>query len=104
MRRGVVQERVRKTILLVSHDLNEALKLGDRVTLEGGHIVQSGNGRAIVEQPAEDYVAEFVRHVNPRTAIKGGHGPSACRRPPRACQDGGRGRVRGNITTVGSGK
>jgi len=68
----VLQDRVRKTILFVSHDLDEALKLGDKVTiLEGGRIVQTGTGRDIVERPADDYVAEFVRHVNPRTAIKG---------------------------------
>lgn len=67
-----LQERVKKTILFVSHDLDEALKLGDKVTiLEGGRIVQTGSGREIVEHPADDYVAEFVRHVNPRTAIKG---------------------------------
>jgi glycine betaine/proline transport system ATP-binding protein len=67
-----LQERVKKTILFVSHDLDEALKLGDKVTiLEGGRIVQTGTGRDIVEHPADDYVAEFVRHVNPLTAIKG---------------------------------
>jgi hypothetical protein len=38
---------------------------------ESGRIVQTGTGRDIVERPADDYVAEFVRHVNPRTAIKG---------------------------------
>jgi glycine betaine/proline transport system ATP-binding protein len=68
-----LQDRVKKTILFVSHDLDEALKLGDQVTiLEGGRIVQTGTGRQIVDHPADDYVAEFVRHVNPRTAIKGG--------------------------------
>jgi glycine betaine/proline transport system ATP-binding protein len=67
-----LQERVRKTILFVSHDLDEALKLGDQVTiLEGGRIVQTGTGSDILEHPADEYVAEFVRHVNPRTAIKG---------------------------------
>jgi glycine betaine/proline transport system ATP-binding protein len=67
-----LQERVKKTILFVSHDLDEALKLGDQVTiLEGGRIVQTGTARDIVERPADEYVAEFVRHVNPRTAIKG---------------------------------
>jgi glycine betaine/proline transport system ATP-binding protein len=66
-----LQERVKKTILFVSHDLDEALKLGDTVTiLEGGRIVQSGTGREILERPADEYVAEFVRHVNPRTAMK----------------------------------
>jgi glycine betaine/proline transport system ATP-binding protein len=68
-----LQERVRKTILFVSHDLDEALKLGDKVTImEGGRIVQTGTGHDILERPANDYVAEFVLHVNPRTAIKGG--------------------------------
>jgi glycine betaine/proline transport system ATP-binding protein len=67
-----LQERVRKTILFVSHDLDEALKLGDKVTImEGGRIVQTGTGTQIVEQPANDYVREFVQHVNPRTTIKG---------------------------------
>jgi glycine betaine/proline transport system ATP-binding protein len=67
-----LQERVRKTILFVSHDLDEALKIGDRVTImEGGRIVQTGTGTQIVQNPADDYVAEFVRHVNPRTSIKG---------------------------------
>jgi glycine betaine/proline transport system ATP-binding protein len=73
-----LQARVKKTILFVSHDLDEALKLGDKVTiLEGGRIVQTGTGRDIVERPADDYVAEFVRHVNPRTAIKGVPGAQA---------------------------
>ncbi len=71
-----LQERVRRTILFVSHDLDEALKLGDRVTImEGGRIVQTGTGRDILERPANEYVAEFARHVNPRTAIKGGAAP-----------------------------
>jgi glycine betaine/proline transport system ATP-binding protein len=71
-----LQARVKKTILFVSHDLDEALKLGDQVTiLEGGRIVQSGTARQIVESPADAYVAEFVRHVNPRTAIKSGAAP-----------------------------
>jgi len=77
-----LQERVRKTILFVSHDLDEALKLGDRVTiLEGGRIVQSGSGQDITERPANDYVAEFVRHVNPRTAIKGNTATYPAARP-----------------------
>ncbi len=67
-----LQERVKKTILFVSHDLDEALKLGDRITImEGGRIVQTGTAQDIVQRPADDYVAEFVRHVNPHTAIKG---------------------------------
>jgi len=67
-----LQARVRKTILFVSHDLDEALKLGDRISiLEGGRIVQTGTAQDIVERPANDYFAEFVRHINARTVLKG---------------------------------
>jgi len=68
----LLQERVKKTILFVSHDLDEALKLGDRITiLEGGRIVQSGTAQDIVLEPADEYVAEFVRHMNPMTVLTG---------------------------------
>jgi glycine betaine/proline transport system ATP-binding protein len=67
-----LQERVRKTILFVTHDLDEALKLGDQISiLEGGRIVQTGTARDIVQRPADEYVAEFVRHVNPNAVLKG---------------------------------
>jgi glycine betaine/proline transport system ATP-binding protein len=67
-----LQEQVKKTILFVSHDLDEALKLGDRISiLEGGRIVQTGTAQDIVQRPTNEYVAEFVRHINPRTAMKG---------------------------------
>lgn len=73
-----LQERVKKTILFVSHDLDEALKLGDKISiLEGGRIVQTGTARDIVDRPANEYVAEFVQHVNPRTAIKGDGRPES---------------------------
>jgi glycine betaine/proline transport system ATP-binding protein len=71
-----LQERVKKTILFVSHDLDEALKLGDHITImEGGRIVQSGTSQDIVQRPANEYVAEFVRHINPLTAMKGAAAP-----------------------------
>jgi len=66
-----LQAQLRKTIIFVSHDLDEALKIGDRISiLEGGRIVQTGTPRQILETPADDYVAEFVRHANPRTVLK----------------------------------
>ncbi|MBR7518687.1 glycine betaine/L-proline ABC transporter ATP-binding protein, partial [Mycobacterium tuberculosis] len=56
----------RKTILFVSHDLDEALKLGDRIAvMEGGRIAQHGTPEEIVLAPANDYVRDFVAHVNP---------------------------------------
>lgn len=67
-----LQERVKKTIVFVSHDLDEALKLGDRIAImEGGRIVQTGTAQDIVLRPADDYVAEFVRHMNPLTVLTG---------------------------------
>ena len=66
-----LQKRLHRTIVFVTHDLYEALKIGDQVTiLEGGRIVQSGSPRQIVEQPADEYVAEFVRHVNAGSLFK----------------------------------
>jgi glycine betaine/proline transport system ATP-binding protein len=67
-----LQARVKKTILFVSHDLDEALKLGDHITiLEGGRIVQTGTAEDIVVRPANDYVAEFVMHMNPLSVLTG---------------------------------
>src|SRR5262249_10842111 len=68
-----LQERVRKTIVFVSHDLDEALRLGDRIAiLEGGRIIQIGTARDIVSNPATDYVREFVSHVGAHSELKGG--------------------------------
>ena len=67
-----LQERVKKTILFVTHDLDEALKLGDQITvLEGGRIVQTGTPEDIVLRPADSYVAEFVQHMNPLAVLSG---------------------------------
>ena len=69
----MLQRQVRKTILFVSHDLDEALKLGNRISiLEGGRIVQTGAPRDIVLRPIDDYVAQFVRHMNPLNVLTGG--------------------------------
>ena len=69
---SALQERVKKTILFVTHDLDEALKLGDQITvLEGGRIVQTGTPEDIVLRPADAYVAEFVQHMNPLVVLSG---------------------------------
>jgi glycine betaine/proline transport system ATP-binding protein len=68
-----LQARVKKTILFVSHDLDEALRLGDHISiLQNGRIIQTGTAEDIVLAPADDYVAEFVRHMNPLTVLTGG--------------------------------
>ncbi|SDI13051.1 choline ABC transporter ATP-binding protein [Salipiger marinus] len=61
-----LQRKLRRTILFVSHDLDEAFKLGGRIALmEGGRIVQTGTPREIFSDPASPYVAEFVANMNP---------------------------------------
>jgi len=66
----LLQERVRKTILFVSHDLDEALRIGDRIAImDHGRIVQTGTPQDIVLRPADPRVAEFVQHMNPLTAL-----------------------------------
>jgi glycine betaine/proline transport system ATP-binding protein len=61
-----LQEKLRRTIIFVSHDLDEAFKLGNRIALmEGGRIVQCGTAREIIAAPVNDYVADFVAHMNP---------------------------------------
>ena len=68
-----LQEQVRKTILFVSHDLDEALRLGDRIAImDEGRILQTGTAQDIVLRPAGPRVAEFVRHMNPLTALDAG--------------------------------
>ena len=68
-----LQERVKKTIVFVSHDLDEALRLGDHISiLQNGRIIQTGTAEDIVLAPADEYVAEFVRHMNPLTVLTGG--------------------------------
>ena len=65
-----LQARVQKTILFVTHDMNEALRLGNQVSiLDGGRIVQTGTVSDIVTRPCNDYVAAFVRHMNPLTVL-----------------------------------
>ena len=67
-----LQESVHKTIIFVSHDLDEALKLGDTITImQNGRIIQTGAAEDIVLRPATDYVAEFVRHMNPLSVLTG---------------------------------
>ncbi|WP_444464611.1 choline ABC transporter ATP-binding protein [Rhodobacter capsulatus] len=61
-----LQSTLRRTIVFVSHDLDEAFKLGNRIALmEGGRLVQMGTAREIIANPVDDYVAEFVAHMNP---------------------------------------
>lgn len=64
-----LQRRLKKTIIFITHDLDEALKLGDRIAImKDGVIVQVGTPEEILSKPADDYVRQFVQGVN-RTKV-----------------------------------
>lgn len=61
-----LQTRLNRTIIFVSHDLDEAFKIGNKIAImEGGRIVQVGTPQEIYGAPINDYVSEFVEHMNP---------------------------------------
>ncbi|MGW8195171.1 MAG: choline ABC transporter ATP-binding protein [Desulforhopalus sp.] len=65
-----LQKNLKKTIVFVSHDLDEALKLGNQVSImESGRIVQTGTAEDIILNPADDYVRQFVGSMNPLKAL-----------------------------------
>ncbi|MTI15807.1 choline ABC transporter ATP-binding protein [Rhodobacteraceae bacterium RKSG542] len=65
-----LQEKLNRTIIFVSHDLDEAAKLGNRIAImEGGHVVQIGSPQEIVQKPADEYVKSFVSHMNPLNVL-----------------------------------
>ncbi|MGB8453983.1 MAG: glycine betaine/L-proline ABC transporter ATP-binding protein [Anaerocolumna sp.] len=60
-----LQDKMRKTIIFITHDLDEALKIGDKIAImKDGVIVQIGSPEEILKNPADDYVKEFVQGVN----------------------------------------
>ncbi len=66
----MLQAELKKTIIFVSHDLEEALKIGSHITImESGRIVQTGAPEDIVLRPANDYVRDFIANVNPLSVL-----------------------------------
>jgi glycine betaine/proline transport system ATP-binding protein len=60
-----LQDELHRTIVFITHDLNEAMRLGDRIcVLKDGKVVQIGTGAEILAHPATDYVADFVADVD----------------------------------------
>src|SRR5690606_35571261 len=75
------QRRLKKTIIFVSHDLDEAFRIGTRIAImEGGRIIQCGTPQEIVKNPANQYIADFVHNMNPINMLTAGdvmqHGAS----------------------------
>ncbi len=68
-----LQHRLHKTIVFITHDLNEAMKLGDRIAMmRDGRIVQIGTAEEILNDPANDYVATFVQDVDRSRVLTAG--------------------------------
>ena len=92
-----LQASLNKTIIFITHDLNEAMRLGDRIAvMRAGRIVQIGTAEEILQDPANDYVAQFVQDVDrtrvltasslmepPRTVVIDTGGPRAALRTLR---------------------
>ena len=67
-----LQQRLNKTILFVSHDLDEALKIGTNIAImESAQIIQHGKPEEIVLNPSNAYVEDFVAHTNPLNVLRG---------------------------------
>ncbi len=68
-----LQDKVQKTIIFVTHDLHEALKMGDRIAImRDGEIIQIGAPEDVISQPADDYVREFVQDASPAKVFTAG--------------------------------
>ncbi|WP_430972083.1 quaternary amine ABC transporter ATP-binding protein [Sunxiuqinia rutila] len=69
----LLQEKMQKTILFITHDLEEAIKLGDRIAImKDGEIVQVGTSEEIITNPADDYVESFVENVDRSKIVTAG--------------------------------
>lgn len=75
-----LQESMNKTIVFITHDLDEALKIGDRIAImKAGMIVQTGTPEQIITEPSDEYVKAFVQNVDRTKIITAG---SIMRKPP----------------------
>ena len=68
-----LQSKAKRTIVFISHDLDEAMRIGDRIAImEGGRVVQVGTPEEILQNPADDYVRAFFRGVDPTNILSAG--------------------------------
>ncbi|BDD88812.1 glycine betaine/L-proline ABC transporter ATP-binding protein [Desulfofustis limnaeus] len=68
-----LQDQHQRTVVFISHDLDEALRIGGRIAImEGGRVVQVGTPEEILQNPADDYVRAFFRGVDPTGVISAG--------------------------------
>ena len=66
-----LQNELHKTIIFITHDLDEALKIGDRIAiLRDGSMIQDSDPQEIIMQPADDYVSDFIKDINRARVIQ----------------------------------
>jgi glycine betaine/proline transport system ATP-binding protein len=68
-----LQQKLHRTIVFISHDIQEALKIGDRVAImKDGYLVQVGTPEEIITNPVDEYIAAFTQDVNRAQVLKTG--------------------------------
>ncbi|MGW7366169.1 quaternary amine ABC transporter ATP-binding protein [Streptomyces sp. NPDC054841] len=83
-----LQKRLKKTIVFITHDLNEAMRLGDRIAvMRDGRIVQLGSAEDILIRPANDYVASFIQDVDRSRVLTAAAVMTAVEGPQRSDAD-----------------
>ena len=69
-----LQKKLKKTIVFITHDVNEAFKLGDRIAvMKDGHVVQVGTPEEIIEEPKNDYIEDFIQDIDRSKVFQAKH-------------------------------
>lgn len=69
-----LQDKLQKTIVFITHDVNEAFKLGDRIAvMKDGHVVQIGTPEEIIDDPANDYIEGFIQDIDRSKVFQASH-------------------------------
>ena len=73
-----LQRDLKRTVVFVTHDLNEAMRMGDRIMImRNGKVVQLGTAQEILNTPADDYVSEFISDVDRSRVLTAAHDHAA---------------------------
>src|SRR5699024_10090669 len=69
-----LQDKLQKTIIFITHDVNEAFKLGDRIAvMKDGRVVQVGTPEEIIDEPTNEYIEEFIQDIDRSKVLQAEH-------------------------------